>query len=103
MNLLPYPRSVRRRGGMCRLPPRAALHLDPTLPEATARQVAERLASAARAQGLELQLKAAGSNGIPPAIQAFRDAQAPDHPEGYSLTMGPRDITVHYRDEGGLR
>jgi hexosaminidase len=103
LNLLPYPRSVRRRSGFCQLPPQAVLALAPTLPEKTAGPVVERLASAARASGVELELKTAGKNAVSPAIQVLQDSQAPDHPEGYALTIGPRNVTVHYRDEGGLR
>ena len=37
------------------------------------------------------------------AIRAARSTEAPDHPEGYSLLIGPGGVAIHYRQEGGLR
>ena len=36
-------------------------------------------------------------------IRALRSAAAPDHPDGYSLEVGSRGVTICYRYEGGLR
>src|SRR5205823_11294164 len=37
------------------------------------------------------------------AIRALQSTAAPAHAEGYTLLIGPRGVTIHYRDEGGLR
>lgn len=103
MNLLPYPRSVRRQRGFCLLPSRAALFLDASLPEATARQVADRLGSATRAVGVALERCVTPRPGTAPFFQALRDTQAPAHPEAYALSITANAITLHYREEGGLR
>ncbi|HWY74795.1 MAG TPA: hypothetical protein VN281_04225, partial [Verrucomicrobiae bacterium] len=57
MNLLPYPRSLRRQSGSFVLPEKAALYLESSLPRDTALlPVAERLQEAARTVGTQLEL-----------------------------------------------
>jgi len=63
MNLLPYPRSLKRRAGTFLLP---------------------------EAQPLS-------------ALTFVRSRQAPDHPEGYTLTINRQGVRVEYRETGGLR
>jgi N-acetyl-beta-hexosaminidase len=52
--------------------------------------------------------KLAGSFVLPKAqpltaISFVRRAKAPDHPEGYTLTINLRGVRVEYRETGGLR
>lgn len=63
MNLLPYPRSLKRQAGIFILP---------------------------KSQPLT-------------AITFVRSAKAPDHPEGYALTIDRRGVRIEYREPGGLR
>ena len=63
VNLLPYPRSLKRQAGIFVLP---------------------------KAQPLL-------------GIAWVRSAKAPNHPEGYSLTIDRRGVRIKYREVGGLR
>lgn len=63
MNLLPYPRSLKRLAGTFTLPKTRPLD----------------------------------------AIQFTRSNTAPNHPEGYSLTIDRNGVRVDYRETGGLR
>jgi hypothetical protein len=63
MNLLPYPRSLKRQAGIFILPKHQPLS----------------------------------------AVTFVRSAKAPDHPEGYTLTVNRRGVLVDYRETGGLR
>jgi hexosaminidase len=103
LNLLPYPRFLKRQPGYYRLPSRAVLELDPGLPAAMARQLARRLGSAAQGIGVKLLSGGSAREKSPPAIQARHSSRAPEHPEGYALTIGARGIHIHYREAGGLR
>ncbi len=62
LNLLPYPRSIKRLAGIFVLP---------------------------KAQPFA-------------AITFVRSIQAPDHPEGYTLTINRKGVRVEYRETGGL-
>jgi hexosaminidase len=63
MNLLPYPRSLKRQAGIFLLPEEQPLL----------------------------------------AITFTQTAKAPNHPEGYSLTIDRKGVRVEYRETGGLR
>ena len=63
MNLLPYPRSLRKLAGIFVLPKKQPLL----------------------------------------AITFLRNAKAPNHPEGYALTIDRKGVRVEYREVGGLR
>lgn len=62
MNLLPFPRSLKRQAGIFVLPKEQPLL----------------------------------------GITWVRSAKAPDHPEGYSLTIDKRGVRIEYRETGGL-
>src|SRR5207244_6629321 len=62
-----------------------------------------RLTSAANAGGLELELVTGPPSHPRLAIRALRSSSAPPHAEGYMLLIGSRGVTIHYREEGGLR
>lgn len=62
MNLLPFPRSLKRQAGIFVLPKEQPLL----------------------------------------GIVWVRSAKAPDHPEGYSLTVDRRGVRIEYRETGGL-
>lgn len=62
MNLLPFPRSLKRQAGIFILPKHQPLS----------------------------------------AITFVRSTKAPDHPEGYTLTVNRRGVLVEYRETGGL-
>ncbi len=63
LNLLPYPRSLKRQAGTFVLPKQQPLS----------------------------------------AVTFVRSAKAPDHSEGYSLTIDRNGVRVEYRETGGLR
>ncbi|HEX5218457.1 MAG TPA: family 20 glycosylhydrolase [Verrucomicrobiae bacterium] len=63
MNLLPYPRSLKRLAGIFVLPKKQPLS----------------------------------------AITFLHSTKAPDHPEGYALTIDRKGVRVEYREVGGLR
>ncbi len=63
MNLLPFPRSLKRQAGIFILPKEQPLS----------------------------------------AIIWGRSLKAPDHPEGYALTIDRRGVRIEYRETGGLR
>ncbi len=63
MNLLPYPRSLKRRAGNLILPKDQPLS----------------------------------------AVTFARSAKAPNHPEGYTLTIDRKGVRIAYREIGGLR
>jgi len=63
MNLLPFPRVLKRQAGIFVLPETEPLS----------------------------------------AFTFFRGKKAPDHPEGYALTIDHKGVRVDYHDTGGLR
>ena len=104
LNLLPYPRSLTRLPGSYTLPQRAVLHLDAGLPRKTVLlPTAARLQSAAAEIGVELEVVTGPPAHPRLAIRAVQSTAAPDHAEGYALIVGAHGVTIHYRQEGGLR
>ena len=104
LNLLPYPRSLRRQAGSFVLPEQAALYLEPSLPKDTVLlPVAERLQAAARMAGTELELTTGPVHHPRLAVKAVRDETAPNKPGSYKLTIAARGVTIGYRDVEGLR
>ena len=102
--LLPQPRSIKRQAGSYVLPTSAVLYLDPALPrDIVLLPVAERLQSAAKDAGVELELITGPANHPRLAIRAVPSQSAPDHPGGYTLTIDRRGISLGYRDVEGLR
>jgi hexosaminidase len=80
------------------------LHLDAGLPRETVLlPVAERLQSAAEAINVGLELVTGPPEHPRLAIRAIQSTVAPDHAEGYALMIGAQGVTIHYRQEGGLR
>ena len=121
--LLPCPRSLKLCPGAFTLPKRATLQFDTLLPDDVARSVAGRLqtglerrsptrredhvgvqALACSGSRLKRELQRAGSEtGAPPAtIRAVRSKSAPNHPEGYALTISKNGIEILFREIGGL-
>src|SRR5262249_16885735 len=104
LNLLPYPRSLKRRTGFYNLPDRSVLRLAPELPrESTLLPVAERLNAAAKAVGVNLELVTGPASHPRLAIAAVQNPAASSDPEGYSLSIGSQGIAIEYREQGGLR
>jgi hexosaminidase len=104
LNLLPHPRSLRREPGFYVLPKRAVVHLDAALPrETTLLPVATRLQAAADAIGVGLEMVAGPPEHPRLAIRVLQSNAAPDHAEGYALTIGAQGVTLLYRQAGGLR
>ena len=86
LNLLPYPRSLKRQPGFYTLPRRAVLHLDAGLPRDTVLlPMAARLQAAAEAIGVELEVVTGPPEHPRLAIRALQSTAAPDHAEGYAL------------------
>jgi hypothetical protein len=104
LNLLPYPRSLRRRGGTHILPAHAALHLDSRLDRDTVLlPLAERLQTTAKAAGVQLELITGPLRHPRLAIHAVQSDAAPAQPGGYTLAINPRGVRIQYRTEEGLR
>jgi hexosaminidase len=104
LNLLPYPRSLRREPGFYVLPKRAVVHFDAALPRDTALlPVATRLQAAAKAVGVELEVASGPPEHPRLAMRALQSKATAPYPEAYALTIGARGVTLLYRDTGGLR
>jgi hexosaminidase len=104
LNLLPYPRSLKRLPGFYSLPQRGVLHLDAGLPrDRVLLPTAERLQLIAEAIGIELEVVTGPAEHPRLAIRALQSTSAPDHEEGYALIIDARGVAIHYRQEGGLR
>ena len=43
------------------------------------------------------------SRGLPTAVKIVRTYSAPNHPEGYALTIRKNSIEIHFREIPGLR
>ncbi len=104
MNLLPYPRSLKRSAGHYVLPAQGTLYLEPNLPRDTVMlPVAERLVAAAGEAGCKLELATGPAKHPALAISARQSASAPRQSEGYTLSVSSQGIAITYRDDGGLR
>jgi hypothetical protein len=121
LNLLPYPRSLKRERGFYLLPKQADLQFHGNLPWDTAlAPVAERLRAAMADLGVELtplfhDPRSSGreealisihrptkEKSEPPYVGCY-DLSAPPHAEGYALDINLKGISIHYREAGGLR
>lgn len=104
MKLLPYPRSLKRHAGAYTIPTHAALYLEPSLPRDTVLlPVAERLQTAARNAGVELELITGPAKHPKLAIRAFTNPNAPRQPGGHTLEIASRGVSIGYHNEEGLR
>ncbi|MDB6112221.1 MAG: glycoside hydrolase, family 20, partial [Pedosphaera sp.] len=82
----------------------SALYLEAGLPRDTVLlPLASRLASAVKPFGVALELITGSPKHPKLAIKAMRGSSAPDGPGGYTLTINARGVSVHYREEQGLR
>jgi hypothetical protein len=80
------------------------LRLAPDLPRDSALlPIAERLKSAVGAIGLDLEVVTGPTFHPRLAILAVQSSTAPNHAEGYELSIDSRSICIRYRHEGGLR
>jgi hexosaminidase len=86
VNLLPFPRSLNREAGSFVLPRKTAVYLESDSPAA----------------GVLMSLKTPAL-GDKSAIRAVQSESAPNHPEGYALTIRKSGIQIHYREEPALR
>jgi hypothetical protein len=97
LNLLPHPRAVTLRAGSYELPGNGVLYLEPSLPRDTALlPVAARLQSAAETAGARLELVTGQAEHPRLAISAMRSNEAPEHPEGYTLSISKVGVRIHY-------
>lgn len=104
MNLLPYPRFLRRHSGTFVYPAHSVVYLDAALPSDTVLlPVADRLESAALSAGFELELITASPKHPRLSIRAQQGASAPNRPCGYALDVKKTGISLDYRDTEGLR
>ena len=102
--MLPYPRSLERLAGVYVLPRQAVLHLPGELPRnLVLLSIAARLQSAAEGIGVRLEVVTGPPEHPRLAMRAMQSTAAPDHAEGYALIIGAQVVTIHYRQEGGLR
>ncbi|SPE59721.1 Glycoside hydrolase, family 20, catalytic core [Verrucomicrobia bacterium] len=83
---------------------RVVLHLDDRLERDTVLlPLARRLQSAAQANGVELETILGPTKHPRLALRAWHSNLAPDHPQGYDLTIDAKGIRLQYREVGGLR
>ena len=81
LNLLPCPRSLKILRGTFTLPERRP---------------------PGRRDRLNLRHRAGSETGAP-TIRFRQTNSAPNHPEGYALTISPKGIEISFRETGGLR
>jgi hypothetical protein len=85
------------------LPERAALYLDPELPRDTVLlPTADRLKSVALQAGVDLELITGPAQHPRLAIRAMQDRAAPNHPDGYLLSIDRQGIALGYQKTGGF-
>jgi hexosaminidase len=101
VNLLPFPRSLKREAGTFQLPRETSFHLESGFPAALA--MVRSVAAAADGIGVLLSLKTGQTRNPKPAIRATQCESAPNHPEGHTLTIKKSGVQIHYRQEAGLR
>jgi hypothetical protein len=77
--------------------------MDPKLPRDVLLSAATRLQEAGRAAGCELEVVTGPAEHPRLAILALKSSEAPAQPEGYTLNINSRLVTLHYREVGGLR
>jgi hypothetical protein len=65
--------------------------------------IAARLQSAAEGIGVRLEVVTGPPEHPRLAMRAIQSTAAPDHAEGYGLIIDAQGVTIHYRQEGGLR
>jgi hexosaminidase len=100
VNLLPFPRSLKREAGSFTLPRKTAVCVESAFPAASA--MLRYVAAAAEDIGVLLSPARPSSNDKS-AIRAVQSESAPNHPEGYTLTIRKSGIQIYYREEPGLR
>ena len=105
LNLLPCPRSLKLFGGTFTLPERRPpARLDGKTFFTTKEQrnkAGEKLCSFVPWLFIQPAVPEAGA---PPAsVRAVRSNSAPNHPEGYALTISKTGIEISFRETGGLR
>ena len=101
VNLLPFPRSLKRQAGFLKVRHRVATNLKPELSGGTG--ILESLRSFAESIGIELDSGPRRAFDNNPAIWAYKSELAPDHPEGYTLKIHPSGIEIYYRERAGVR
>lgn len=101
MNLLPFPRSLKRNAGSFLLPRETSFYLDSGFPAASA--VLRSIAAEADRIGVLLSFKTEASTKNKSGFTAVQSEFAPNHPEGYALTIKKSGIQILYRQEAGLR
>lgn len=102
MNLLPFPRSLKREPGFLMLPRETSVHLESGFPETSAMLMS--LAAEADGIGVLLDFKTGARNrNRKSVINAKKSETVPDNPEGYTLTIRKSGIQIHYLEEAGLR
>ncbi len=103
MNLLPFPRSLKRTSGFYALPSNGVALFELGLtPETVILPLFTRLQEATAGAGAGLGLSLAADH--PRTVMRFGAGPAvPPNSQGYRLEIAAGGITVQYRDVGGLR
>jgi hexosaminidase len=101
VNLLPFPRSLKREAGAFTLPRETAIYLENGFPAAS--EMLKYVAAATHDIGVLWSLKTGPSTKDKSAIRAIQSESAPNHPEGYALTIKKSGIQITYRKEAGVR
>ncbi len=101
MNLLPYPRSLRRLGGECDLAGGLSLRLDPAgLSPESERAIRNRLGPLT--SGANIPNRRPARRHAAPSLHAKRNG-ALQRPDEYALEISAAAICIEFGEEGGLR
>jgi hexosaminidase len=101
VNLLPFPRSLKREAGSFPVPRETSVYLESGFPAASA--MLRSVAAAADGIGVLLSFESGPPRNDKPAIRVIQSESTPNHHEGYTLTIRKSGIQIHYREEAGLR
>ena len=103
LELLPYPREVRRRKGFFKLPKRGTIRVEePFGRDPELRSACEGFLKATQEAGVELQFKG-GKAGKQPSVRLIKSEAASKHPQGYFLVVGGKGVELRFRENAGLR
>jgi hexosaminidase len=106
LNILPRPRELKRGSGFSLLPTRAVLQLEPSLPAEIARTIRNRIqrwSAGLRPGTLRFETSSPRTRRRNSAnIRVVRNNSAPDHAEGYALTIDGDGVLIQYRHVPGL-
>ena len=101
MNLLPFPRSLKRQAGFLKLHSRVTTNVTAELSGVSG--ILSALRSTIESVGVEVDFGPRKPFDKNPAIWAYESDFAPNHREAYALKIHPSGIEIYYREPAGIR